>query len=189
MASHLENERKHGQFASILIIQERNEQKNEKVEELLKRPYFTLDKVSGHVPYRWIPEMGEGSGCRHRSGRTLFSYFNSYTQKYTGIDYDKEAAYRQHYDRDNAEMILKIYKYLEGKHKGAELKLDYDGIIPLYAAVVMENLELMEYLLAEGTFDVNAQIMGKTCIFSIEEPETTEYGREWKKETNTLQGC
>ena len=113
-------------------------------------------------------------------------HFNSYLQKYTGIKYDRDAYIKRHYDKNRAEMILKIYKYLEDETGCTEVENDF-GVTPLYAATNSQNLELMQYLLKGSTADVNAQTdSGTTCIFSLNRQFDKEYDKGWKKETLDL---
>lgn len=109
--------------------------------------------------------------------------FNSYAQKYNGEEYDKAAHFGEHYDENKAEMILKIYKYLEKKTGHAEVQDEW-GITPLFAATNEQNFELMNYLFAEGVYDVNAQMDSMPpCIFALAREYELEYDQEWKKET------
>ncbi len=236
---------------------------NEKVETLLRRPYFDIDHPSGHVPWIWLPDMGETvspleEACRcenYKAAKMLIErgadaswvnyehfsllyltmeytepddykmikllvengadpngapdekndgmdslstcakmdcsdyYYNPHAAQYKQIKEDTIKAASAHYDQQNAKMIVKIYRYLEDKstHENGLVKEQF-SFTPLHIAVIHQNLELIQYLLDEGKYDINDKDEdGQTCMFSlvpVEFPDT--YDRTWKKESFNL---
>lgn len=252
----------------ILTIQDRcyvkmidaiNVHDNEKVEKLLKYPFFNLNKASGHVPYKWISGLDAENtplemACKCgnyeaaellidkgadaslvRDGNFSPLYLTmEYTDKddyklvkllvengadpngapgatndgdcsiikcagmsCKNIDYngyitkdsdriDKETLLSSEYDGKKAEMIVKIYQYLEDRINTNAIILDH-GITPLHIASGTQNLELIQYLINEGEYEINSiDDWGETPLFSIVETESNQYNHSWKRNTLEL---
>lgn len=209
----------HRSYVRLISAVEKND--NVRVEQLLKRPYRSLDRQSG--PFPWIYLTKGGGACspleaacengNYEAAKMLidrgadasvvhegcFSLLYLSMQSTEMDDYklvrllvengaDPYGAPSQHnddesslsvcagmhcygdnssYDENRAEMILKIYKYLESKCGVKEIKMD-SGWPPLKSAVATNNLPLVKYLIDQGEYDTNQQDdYGETCVFGV----------------------
>ncbi len=116
-------------------------------------------------------------------------YYNWYLVPYQRLRFDRTRIASAHYDKQKAKMIVKIYRFLEKKvnHKN-EFSDEQSLFTPLHRAVMYQNLELIQYILDKGKYDINDRDeSGQTCLFSLVSVEYPDlYDQTWKRETLDL---